>query len=317
MGLKLLEKTELWINNVTLEKANLTDIATVAAGVLGLPPDKVLVVDVRPENITLDILSEDITIQAIVGKENALLEALKSISGVHITEETCIHSNGILGLICLEEQDGEELTQQVNTMVSVMQERIARRAIVFPTGFELHQGLIEDTNTPYLKRLLEDAGYAVTIGSIIEDDIHDIENKISDALSRAFGLIITTGGVGAEDKDKTVEGILRVDSEAITPYIMKFTQGTGRHMKDGVRIALGSVGPSLIVALPGPNDEVRVGATALLDCLKRGLGKEDCAHAIASSLARKLKEKQTSSSSSSHHHNKDMLHRKHNHKLGI
>lgn len=288
MELNLLQKTELWVNNITLDNVNLTAVAQTVAGILAIDAHKVLVVDVRPNHITLDLLEKDIPPENIVGKERQILAALSKIDGVKMNEDTYIHSNGILGMICLEAAETIGLTEKVDTMVAEMKGRIAKRAVIFPTGFELKQKLIEDTNTPYLKALLESEGYKVTVGDILEDDIDDMEYKLSDAVSRAYGLIITTGGVGAEDKDKTVESILKIDATAETPYIVKFKQGTGRHVKDGVRIAVGTVGPSYLVALPGPNDEVRVAANVLLQCLKDQNSKEVTAQKIAAVLAEKL-----------------------------
>jgi len=301
MGLNLLEKTELWVNHIRLEQVNLTQFAETVAGVLGFEKSKVLVVDVRPDHITLDILEKDIPTENIVGKESELLEALGKLEGVHLTKDSSIHSNGILGLICLEGENPQEMSQKVDKMVEEMREKIAKRAIIFPTGFELKQKLIEDTNTPYLKNLLESEGYKVAVGQVMDDEIEDMEFKLSDAISRAFGLIITTGGVGAEDKDKTVESILRVDPEAATPYIVKFQQGTGRHVKDGVRIAVGTVGPSMLVSLPGPNDEVRVAAEVLLECLREKADKEITAQRLAKVLAEKLMQKGIRHSHSEYH----------------
>lgn len=291
MGLNLLEKTELWINQIYLSNANLTLIAKTVADVLNIDSSKVLVVDVRNEHITLDILEKEIPAENIIGKEREILDAVSKIDGVRLSDDSCIHSNGILGLICLEGQNPGEMTKNVNTMVNEMKEKISKRAIVFPTGFELKQNLIKDTNTPYLKELLEQNGYKVKVGNIIEDDIDDMVYKLSDAISQGFGLIITTGGVGAEDKDKTVESILQIDSEASTPYIVKFKQGTGRHVKDGVRIAVGTIGPSMIVAFPGPNDEVRLASETLIDALKNNYDKETTACKIAEVLARKIMHK--------------------------
>ena len=76
MGLNLLEKTELWVNEITLENANLTDMAHAVAGVLGLPENEVLVVDVRPRHITFDVLAKEVPQENIMGKEEAILEAL-------------------------------------------------------------------------------------------------------------------------------------------------------------------------------------------------------------------------------------------------
>lgn len=297
MGINLLEKTELWINNIFLSNVNLTDIANSVAKVFGIDSNNVLVVDVRPEHITLDILEKDIPTENIIGKEKELLEAISQIDGITLTADTYIHSNGILGLICATSENPMEVSRNVDIMVKEMREKISRRVIVFPTGFELKKKMIEDTNTPFLKETLEKKGFHVTVGDIIEDDFDEMVYKISDAVSRAFGLIITTGGVGAEDKDKTVESVLEIDPEAATPYIVKFKQGTGRHVKDGVRIAVGTVGPTMIVALPGPNDEVRVATEVLLKALEENYDKVTTANLLAIALADKIANKRV------HHHN--------------
>ena len=200
MGLNLLEKTELWVNDITLNNANLTDLADVVAGVLGLSKGEVLVVDVRPRHITLDVLAHDIPQENIMGKESDILRAIESLPGVTLYPDTYIHSNGILGQICADVTDQDEVLARVAQMTDELRKNVTRRAIIFPTGFELQQGLIEDTNTPFLKGLLEDAGYKVTVGEVMADDLGDIVEKLSDALNRGFGLIVTSGGVGADDK---------------------------------------------------------------------------------------------------------------------
>jgi molybdopterin biosynthesis enzyme MoaB len=100
-------------------------------------------------------------------------------------------------------------------------------------------------------------------------------------------LIITTGGVGAEAKDRTIEALKKIDPDAATPYIMKFHRGTGRHEKDGVKIGVGSVGLSLIVSLPGPNDEVRLCMETLIEGLSKGLDKYELAEEIVRTLKNK------------------------------
>ncbi|MDR0620586.1 MAG: competence/damage-inducible protein A [Deltaproteobacteria bacterium] len=291
MGLNLLEKTELWVNNVSLSGVNLTDLAAAVADVLKLERQKVLVVDVGKNALTLDILEKDIPAKNILGKEAELLAALSKIEGVRLAEDAYIHSNGILGLICLTDQDPEEFTGKVEAMVGDIKSRIAKRAIVFPTGFELIGNNIKDTNTSFLRDLLIAEGFKVEAGPIIDDDPEDMVAKLSEALSKAYGLIVTTGGVGAEEKDHSVESVLALDPQAATPYLVKFEKGTGRHVKDGVRIAVGRVGPSLLVALPGPNDEVRIAAAELLDCLRLALDKTEIAERLATVLRAKLMEK--------------------------
>ena len=296
MGLNLLEKTELWVNEITLDGTNLTDLANAVAHAMGMQDGEVLVVDVRPRHITFDILARDIPQENILGKETAILDAIRAVPGVTLYPETYLHSNGILGQICAGVENEEAMLQQVAKITDDLRRNVSHRAIIFPTGFELQQGLIEDTNTPYLKSLLEQEGYKVTVGEIMADDLADIVDKLEDALNRGFGLIITTGGVGAEDKDHSVEGICAIDREAATPYIVKYQKGTGRHVKDGVRIGVGTEGLSLMISLPGPHDEVELAAPVLLTGLREQWSKETLANRLADVLAEKWKRK------NAHHH---------------
>ena len=296
MGLNLLEKTELWVNEITLDGTNLTDLANAVAHAMGMQDGEVLVVDVRPRHITFDILARDIPQENILGKETAILDAIRAVPGVTLYPETYLHSNGILGQICAGVENEEAMLQQVAKITDDLRRNVSHRAIIFPTGFELQQGLIEDTNTPYLKSLLEQEGYKVTVGEIMADDLADIVDKLEDALNRGFGLIITTGGVGAEDKDHSVEGICAIDREAATPYIVKYQKGTGRHVKDGVRIGVGTEGLSMMISLPGPHDEVELAAPVLLTGLREQWSKETLATRLADVLAEKWKRK------NAHHH---------------
>ena len=296
MGLNLLEKTELWVNEITLDGTNLTDLANAVAHAMGMQDGDVLVVDVRPRHITFDILARDIPQENILGKETAILDAIRAVPGVTLYPETYLHSNGILGQICAGVENEEAMLQQVAKITDDLRRNVSHRAIIFPTGFELQQGLIEDTNTPYLKSLLEQEGYKVTVGEIMADDLADIVDKLEDALNRGFGLIITTGGVGAEDKDHSVEGICAIDREAATPYIVKYQKGTGRHVKDGVRIGVGTEGLSMMISLPGPHDEVELAAPVLLTGLREQWSKETLANRLADVLAEKWKRK------NAHHH---------------
>jgi len=291
MSLNLLEKTELWVNDVSLSQANLTDMASAVARTLGLPEGKVMVVDVRPDHITFDVLEKEVQQENIMGKEEALLRALEAIPGVNLSEDSCVHSNGILGLICAQGGNAEEVLSRVDQMRGEITRKVAGRAIVFSTGFELEQGLIEDTNTPYIKKELEKSGYKVTIGKTIPDEEEAMYETLSDAVSRGFGLIVTSGGVGAEDKDHTVESILRVDETAAAPYIVKYEKGQGRHVKDGVRIGVGRVGLSTLVSLPGPHDEVEMVTPVMAEMLEEGRTKEEIANALASILGEKWRAK--------------------------
>jgi molybdenum cofactor synthesis domain-containing protein len=283
----MLNKTEIWIGPIKLENANLTDIARLTAEVLSLPSDKVLVVDVREDHISLDILIEEIEPSAIMGKKKILLERLSSIKGCNVFEETRICSHGILGIIDLDEVEIKESMRMSEEMSVQIKNKVIKRVKVFPTGFELKKGMIEDTNSIYIKDELEKSGYKVDIGQVLDDDVDLISGNIRRAVNDGYGIVITTGGVGAEDKDKTVEAIGKIDPDVASPYIVKFEKGTGRHVKDGVRVAVGKSGLSYIIAFPGPNDEVRLALKAIKPLLEANQDK----HVIANAMAHVLKHK--------------------------
>lgn len=303
MELNLLEKTEIWINNIYLHEANLTRVAETTADVLCLPQDKVLVVDVRDTHITLDVLQQHVQAQYIYGMKNKLLTALAQIPGIEITKDTDIHSEGILGMIGLDEETAQKVLDDTRLMKNEITDRISKRVLVFPTGFEVKRGMIKDTNTPLIKKMMEANGYKVTVGEVLDDDMDMISGKLRRAINEGYGVVITTGGVGAEDKDKTVEGILQIDPNAATPYIVKFKKGTGRHEKEGVRIGVGQVGSTLIIALPGPNDEVKLAMDVLLSSLEQTKEREVIAQELVKALRQKLTMKLTHHA---HNHTHDM-----------
>jgi molybdenum cofactor synthesis domain-containing protein len=293
----LLRKTELRIEKIVLKNANLTEIAAHVAEILGLNRSEVLVVDYLNEVMTLDILNTCVNAYHIVGKRHQLLSTLNGIPGVHISKETSVQSDGMLGWIAMDQGSGKEALRQSEQIASEILRNISKRVIVFSTGAEVAEGQIEDTNAPTIMQCLESEGYKVTQGQTLKDDKLFITVQLREAADYGgYGLIITTGGVGAEDKDHTVEAVKALDSEAATPYICHFKTGTGRHVKDGIKIAVGKYNDTLIVALPGPNDEVRASLNVLVDGLKARQDKDILAENIALHLREILREK------IAHHH---------------
>ena len=282
----LLRKTEIRIENIGLKKANLTDIAEQVAGILGLSKGEVLVVDYLNGAMILDVLNTCVNAYNIVGKKERLLKALSVLPGVFISDDTSIHSDGMLGWIAMDEQAATEALRKSEQMASEILKNISKRVIVFSTGAEVAENQIEDTNMPAIVECLTSEGYKVSWGQILQDDQTLISAKLMESANLGYGLIITTGGVGAEEKDFTVEAVKNLDPDAATPYICHFEIGTGRHIKDGIRIAVGSYGDTLIIALPGPNDEVRASLGLLVEGLKAKQGK----HVLAENLANNLRD---------------------------
>jgi len=286
--LRLLEKTELFIENIHLSHVNLDQVARAVAGVLEINPRDAAVIDVRPGVIAVDILRATVNLEQILGKREALLLALSAVEGLTVTDETTIHSEGILGLVNVDEARSPRLTAGINRINRQIGQAVRSRAIVFPTGEEIIQGNIEDTNTSYLVALLSDMGYKATGGKALADSFDTIVGALRQAADRGYGLVITTGGVGAEDKDHLVEAILALDADAAAPYIVHYTQGHGRHKKDGVRIAVGRLDWTTFVALPGPHDEVQLAAPVLVQGLYEQWDKISLAEKLALPLRAKL-----------------------------
>jgi molybdenum cofactor synthesis domain-containing protein len=296
----LLEKTELRIERIELRGANLSEIAELVADVLGLERDEVLVIDARDDLLALDILRRTVDPYLLVGKQVALLEALGRLPGVTVTPETSLCSEGMLGWIAMDASEAREALDRSSEIAEQIRGRIASRAVVFSTGPEVIRGQIEDTNKPTVARCLEQEGYSVAEGAALKDDVDYIAASLREAVEDlGFGLVITTGGVGAEEKDRTIEALLSIDADAATPYICKFEQGLGRHAKDGIRIGVARLQGALIVSLPGPNDEVKIGMKSLVRGLDRNLKKRELAAEIAYGLQVRLREKMGAASSHS------------------
>lgn len=298
MKVNLLGKTELWIRNIKLEQADLNTIAAAVSEVLGLRDEEVFVTDASDDHITLDILRTEMDAENLYGKKDEILRKLASIPGVSVSDETTLHSEGILGFISLEEEAVKEVLDKSQEMAADLLRNIRKRCMVFSTGEEIRKRLVKDTNSPYILDRLQSEGFKVDIGPVLRDDTESISAALNDAIDRGYGLIITTGGVGAESKDRTVEAMTKLDREAVTPYVTKYHKGTGRHEKEGVRVAVGSVGPTLMVALPGPNDEVRMSIETIIAGLKNGQDKRR----LAEEIARTLKGKYLSGHEGAWHH---------------
>jgi molybdenum cofactor synthesis domain-containing protein len=282
---ELFDKTELRIMGIVLDGANLDDVSASIARVLGIPEGDVYVIDARQDRLAVDIRRDTMDPRHIVGQRDALLAALAATPGVAVFPDSTIVADGMLGWI--GEDSGESLAalERSEQMRDTIARTIANRALVLSTGPEVIHGHIEDTNQPYLLEGLRAAGFDARGGGAIDDDREQLTIRLGEAAAElGYGLIITTGGVGAESKDNTVEALLRLDPAAHTPSIVCFEPGRGRHAKRGVRIGVGHYGTATIVALPGPHDEVTTAFPTLIDSLTAGDTTEQIAARLVSVL---------------------------------
>jgi molybdenum cofactor synthesis domain-containing protein len=289
----LLGKTELSIHGIVLQNANLGEIADVVAETLGLSRSDVLVTDVRGEHLVLDILKKGLDASKIVGREKDLLAAVSALPGVSLRPDARTESRGLLSWVAADPAIAQEGLDGAAGMAGDLQERLGRLVTVFATGTEINNGQVKDTNSPAIRERLESNGYVVSLGGTLRDDEHFIAGRIRERAEEGFSLIVTTGGVGAEVKDKTIEALLLLDPDAATPTIVKYELGVGRHVhKNAVRIGVAKVLDATVVALPGPTDEVLLGLGALLKGLAESeRNKVALAERIATVLRARLQEK--------------------------
>jgi len=179
LELNLLDKNEIRMENLRLEKVNLNDVAAAISDVLELRRDEVIVTDVGESSITVDILRRKVHAEQICSKKDELLKKLSTVSGISVTEETDIHSEGILGLIAFDEESAKRAIECSKKMGEEIKQKISRRSMVFSSGEEIRRGMVEDTNTPMIVKRLESEGYKVKRGPTIGDDEGDITQYIS------------------------------------------------------------------------------------------------------------------------------------------
>ena len=197
-----------------------------------------------------------------------------------------------MGLINCDTIEADQVIYKTKTIRTEIEKNILSRALVYSTGFEIQQHMIEDTNSPYLINLLRGLGYKTEFGGIIEDSKGAIKQKMLDAVDQGFGLVITTGGVGAEDKDFSVEALTALAPDALTPYIVQFEKRSDRHIKRGVRIGVGHVGMTTFINLPGPHDEVVVAGEIIERyCCCQCINMTGLANELAQVLREKLHQK--------------------------
>jgi len=284
MSLRLFNKREIFFRGLELSGANLDQIAAVVAKELALPEQEVLVVDARADLLTIDILNAEVEVERIAGRGPALLQALAQVPGLRVAPGAEIHSEGVLGLVNLPVEEAGSLPIALNEMERQIRANVSRRAVVLPTGSEIINGHVRDTNTPFLVDLLRTEGFTVEAGPAIADDLHTAIGALTEAGFAGNGLVVTTGGTGAESKDCIIEAIQALDPAAATPYVVHYHRGQGRHAKDGVRVAVGCMELTIYVALTGPHREVRLVAPVMIQGLKAGMSNGQLAEAMANVL---------------------------------
>ncbi len=120
-------------------------------------------------------------------------------------------------------------------------------------GARLAPGQLYDANTSLLSATLAQQGWQVESGGILPDDPGDLNQALSQATNQ-HRIIITSGGVSTGEEDH----MRRVMEELGTLALWRIA------IKPGRPVALGRIGQTLVVGLPGNPVAAYVGFLAVL-----------------------------------------------------
>lgn len=267
---QLLDKTEVWLRGVHLDDADLPEIAKAVACELELPEDKVFITDVREGLVVLDILSPRVELEAVTGKQDNVFDGIRGLSRSRSIPMRQSTVKAYWASSARHAKKVDAYLAGAQRLEGQLIEFASKRVAVVSTGSELVSGEVKDTNFLAIQEAMEPEGFEVVYGGVAGDSEREITGLVARLSSEGFGLVITTGGVGAEDKDKTIEAISLLDKGMSTAVLAKFKEGHGRHVKDSIRIGIAQMGWSTIVSLPGPTHEVKLALPVLI----RGIVQE-------------------------------------------
>ena len=259
-------------------------LAASAARALGLDAQSVFVTDARDDHVVFDVLKPRVELASIVGRQPELLASLAQVPGVTIARDASVHSRGVMGVIGIPPGEADQTLSRATEIDERLRRYVSSRVAVVSTGPEVVGGHIKDTNVAVAQDIMGAAGFEVTAAGAVVDDEDAIVGRVLRLVSEGFGVVLTTGGVGAEDKDRTIEALQRCDPGLATAVLATYAVGHGRHVKPHVRIGVGRVEWTRLIALPGPTREVQAALPVVLDGLRTGLGDEHLAQNIAEIL---------------------------------
>jgi len=86
---------------------------------------------------------------------------------------------------------------------------------ILTIGNEILLGLIQDTNSNYLCRVVRGMGGRVRHIAIVRDEVDEIAIGINDSIERGADVIFTCGGLGPTDDDVTLAAVAKASGCAI------------------------------------------------------------------------------------------------------
>ncbi|MBD3346398.1 MAG: molybdopterin-binding protein [Chitinivibrionales bacterium] len=165
---------------------------------------------------------------------------------------------------------------------------VIRKAAIIPTGDEIVEGVVVDTNSPAIRDLILHTfpDCAIALCSPCSDIAEVIAAAIERQIEERCDCIVLIGGcgeghcrcpgLGIDVTPRAIENVLK-------EYWTRDIYGSNGHR--WARIMAGRAGNSLVVNVPGPYVEACAAAEALLAVLKQGDWEcrsiaEACAEAV-------------------------------------
>jgi molybdenum cofactor synthesis domain-containing protein len=146
-----------------------------------------------------------------------------------------------------------------------MTEEPSRRALVVTVSNRAAAGVYADRGGPILVDGLRDMGFQVD-GPVVVPDGEPVAAAISDGLSTAYDVIVTTGGTGLSPTDRTPEmtaPLLEREVPGIAEALRGYGAAQGIPTAVFSRGLVGVAGRTLVVNLPGSSGGCRDGLAVL------------------------------------------------------
>lgn len=136
------------------------------------------------------------------------------------------------------------------------------------------QGTHEDTTTPLLQRLLEEAGFLIEATALVPDESEQIQAQLIEfADQQRLSVVVTTGGTGFGPRDVTPEatrGVIERDVPGLAEA-MRAVTARQNPLAWLSRSTAGLRGRTLIINLPGNPEGAKECLETLLPLLPHAL----------------------------------------------
>ena len=149
------------------------------------------------------------------------------------------------------------------------------RAQVVTVSDRSSRGERPDTGGPLLAALLRELGFEVGDVVLVPDEVEAVQSAVRAAVADGCDLVVTTGGTGLSPRDIT--------PEATAPLLERSVPGLAEALRargaDAVPTAVlsrglaGTIGPTLVVNLPGSTGGVRDGVAVLAPVVGHALAQ--------------------------------------------